>query len=205
MSRPTNELDCRVRVRMVSSMMRTQAHLVCDGEQCVPIVPSAEHKIEGVERDVLPCFFTRRNKLCVSHRCIALKSIIHESYPQHQRPPPHTRAHDSPKYTASPNFSPGVVNPPTRNRLTSGTNPKHPYTGMHDTSDMRSTSIRRFDHAKRRCSAGNTNEPRIPEAGVIAPISTSDETFMCSVVLPKSIAVEVMVVKPATGAWGGER
>ena len=199
MSGPTNELDCRVGVRMLSSTMQTQTHLVCDGEQCVPTVLSAGHKIERVERDAPPCFFTRRNQLCVSSPRIALKSPIRESYLRHQRSPPRINAHDAPKYTASPNISPGVVNPPTCNRLTNGTNPKHPYAGMHDTSNTRSTRTRRFDHAKRRWSAGNTSEPRIPEAGVIAPISTSDEASMCSVVLPKSIAVEVMVVKPATG------
>ena len=112
MSGPTNELDCHVRVRMVSSTTRTQMHLVCDGEQCVPMVPSAERKIEGVERDVPPCF-TRRNELYVSHPRIALKSPIRESYPWLQYPPPHIHAHDSLKYTASPRGrQPADVQPP---------------------------------------------------------------------------------------------
>ena len=38
----------------------------------------------------------------------------------------------------------------------------------------------------------------MPHAGVIAPISTSDEEGMWSVVFPNKIAVEVMVVKPRT-------
>ena len=73
---------------------------------------------------------------------------------------------------------------------------------MRDTSNTSNTRTRRFDYAKRRCSAGNAGELSIPEAGVIAPISTSDEASMSTAVLPKSIVVEMMVVKPATEREG---
>lgn len=38
----------------------------------------------------------------------------------------------------------------------------------------------------------------IPKAGVMAPMSTSEEGSMWSDVFPKRIAVEVIVVKPTT-------
>lgn len=80
-------------------------------------------------------------------------------------------------------------------------NPKHPYAGMRDTSNTSNTRTRRFI-AKRRCSTGNVGEPSIPEVGVIMLISTGDEVSMSTVFLPKSIAVEMMVVKPATERKG---
>jgi len=59
------------------------------------------------------------------------------------------------------------------------------------------TSTWRFVHAKRRCKKGQASDPRIPEVGVRTPTRIRAEGDMCSVVFPKRIAVEVMVVKPA--------
>ena len=43
---------------------------------------------------------------------------------------------------------------------------------------------------------GQASDPRIPEVGVRTPTRMRAEGDMCNVVLPKRIAVEVMVVKP---------
>jgi hypothetical protein len=55
----------------------------------------------------------------------------------------------------------------------------------------------RLDHPYLRCITGQTNEPRIPELGVITPMRISAEGCMSSEVFPNKIAVDVMVVKPA--------
>ena len=53
-----------------------------------------------------------------------------------------------------------------------------------------------LDQEKRAWIRGQASEPRIPEAFVKIPTRMREDAGMCSVVLPKSRAVEVMVVKP---------
>jgi hypothetical protein len=43
---------------------------------------------------------------------------------------------------------------------------------------------------------GQTNEPMTPDRGVSTPTTISADGDMCNVVLPKRMAVEVIVVKP---------
>ena len=54
----------------------------------------------------------------------------------------------------------------------------------------------RFDHPNLRCRMGHAREPMIPDVGVRTPIRMSADGDMCRVVLPKRIAVEVIVVNP---------
>jgi hypothetical protein len=68
----------------------------------------------------------------------------------------------------------------------------------------RTTSVvrtRREDHPKRRARRGQRSEPRIPALGVRTPMRMRDVGGRWSVVLPKRMAVEVMVVKPARAKY----
>ena len=58
------------------------------------------------------------------------------------------------------------------------------------------TRILRFDHPNLRCRMGHASEPMIPDVGVRMPIRMSADGDMCRVVLPKRIAVDVIVVNP---------
>lgn len=70
---------------------------------------------------------------------------------------------------------------------------------MMDAIVTSTTSTLRFDHWSLRCSAGQRSEPRMPDKGVRMPTRMSAEGDMCRVVLPKRIAVDVMVVNPVKG------
>lgn len=56
--------------------------------------------------------------------------------------------------------------------------------------------MRRFDHANRRWKTGQMSEPAMPATGLRMPMSTSEVAGMFSEVFAKSIAVDVIVVKP---------
>lgn len=103
---------------------------------------------------------------------------------------------DIPKYTANPNISPCVVSPPKRVRPWKP-KPRQPYAGIIDARITNITRTLRFDHPNLRCRTGHRSEPRIPDVGVSTPIRISADGDMCRVVLPNSMAVDVIVVKPA--------
>jgi hypothetical protein len=67
---------------------------------------------------------------------------------------------------------------------------------MADAIITRMTITFRFDHPNFFCSFGQTREPTMPELGVNMPIRIRAEGCMLRVVLPKRIAVDVIVVKP---------
>ncbi len=54
----------------------------------------------------------------------------------------------------------------------------------------------RFDHRNLRCIRGHNRDPSIPAHGVNTPINMSAEGCMFNDVLPKRIAVDVIVVNP---------
>ena len=58
------------------------------------------------------------------------------------------------------------------------------------------TRILRFDHPNLRCRPGHNNEPMIPDVDVRMLTRMSAVGDMCRVVLPKRIAVDVIVVNP---------
>lgn len=105
------------------------------------------------------------------------------------------------KYTARTYISAGVVSPPnfTLPFWNTGRKPRHPYAGIAEAIATSTTSTRRFDQPARRWTIGQTSEPRMPAEGVSAPMRTSDDAGMCSVVFPKRRAVEVIVVNPTLG------
>ncbi len=74
--------------------------------------------------------------------------------------------------------------------------PKQPYAGIIDASITSVTKTLRLDHPNLRCRLGQSSDPMIPDVGVSTPIRISADGDMWSVVLPNSMAVDVIVVKP---------
>lgn len=77
-----------------------------------------------------------------------------------------------------------------------GKNPKQPYAGSRLARHTCVTSTRKLDHPRERWIRGQTSEPPIPAILLVMPMTTSDVAGIFRDVFAKSMAVDVIVVKP---------
>ena len=95
------------------------------------------------------------------------------------------------------NISPGVVSLPNgRLCLTNGIHPRHPYAGMHDTRRASKVTIRRFDQPRFALDIRECERPGDAHGRRKAPMRTSQEGAMRSVVFPNRTIALVIVVNP---------